>query len=302
MTDSATIPLLIELAIEPRTKADREKMMIALARMVQEDPSFLVSTDSESGQTILKGVDERHLEIKLGILMHTYKVDANVGAPQVAYRETLSKPATIQYTHTRVLGPMSQFAQVTIEFEPLPPGSGFVFVSAVAGGAIPKEFIPYVEKGVRAQKENGLMAGFPVIDFQACLIDGKYHEVDSNALTFEIAARAAFRELASKGGAKLLEPVMKVEVVTPDDFLGSVIGDLNVRRGQVQGTDSHGDAQVVIAMVPLANMFGYINTLRSMTQGRGRYTMQFDRYEQVPDFLSGDDDPKFPGAAAMRVA
>jgi elongation factor G len=277
-------------------------MTAALARMVQEDISFCVSTDIESGQTILNGMDERHLEIKLGILMHTYKVDANVGAPQVAYREALSKPVTIQYTHKRALGPMGQFAQVTIEFEPLPPGSGFVFVSEVAGGAIPKEFIPSVEKGVSAQKENGLIAGFPVIDFQARLIDGKYHEVDSNALTFDIAARAAFRELASKGAVILLEPVMKVEVVTPDDFLGGVIGDLNARRGQVQGTDSYGGAQVVTAMAPLANMFAYAKTLQAMTQGRGRYTMKFDHYEQVPDFPDGDGDPKLPGAAALRVA
>jgi elongation factor G len=284
---------VIEVAIEPKTKADQEKMGMALARLAQEDPSFRVSTDVESGQTILKGMGELHLDIKVDILRRTYKVDANVGAPQVAYRETLSKPVTIQYTHKKQTGGSGQFAEVKIEFEPLPPGSGFVFENDVVGGSIPKEFIPSVEKGIKAQKENGLMAGFPVIDFQARLVDGKYHEVDSNALTFDIAARAAFRELASRGVVKLLEPIMKVEVVTPDDFLGGVIGDLNSRRGQVQGTDSRGNAQVITAMVPLANMFGYINTLRSMTQGRAQYTMQFDHYEQVPQAIADEVKAKY---------
>ena len=218
---------VIEVAIEPKTKADQEKMGMALVRLAQEDPSFRVSTDQESGQTILKGMGELHLEIKVDILKRTYKVDANVGAPQVAYRETLSKPVTVKYTHKKQTGGSGQFAEVTIDFEPLPPGSGFVFENDVVGGSVPKEFIPAVEKGLKAQKESGLLAGFPVIDFKATLIDGKYHEVDSNALTFDIAARAAFRELASKGAVKLLEPIMKVEVVTPEDFLGGVIGDLN---------------------------------------------------------------------------
>jgi elongation factor G len=284
---------VIEVAIEPKTKADQEKMGMALARLAQEDPSFRVSTDQESGQTILKGMGELHLEIKVDILRRTYKVDANVGAPQVAYRETLSRPITIQYTHKKQTGGSGQFAEVKIEFEPLPPGSGFVFENDVVGGSIPKEFIPSVEKGLKSQKESGLLAGFPVIDFKATLVDGKYHEVDSNALTFDIAARAAFRELASKGVVKLLEPIMKVEVVTPDDFLGGVIGDLNSRRGQVQGTDSRGNAQVVTAMVPLANMFGYINTLRSMTQGRAQYTMQFDHYEQVPQAIAEEVKAKY---------
>jgi len=284
---------VIEVAIEPKTKADQEKMGMALARLAQEDPSFRVSTDTESGQTILKGMGELHLDIKVDILRRTYKVDANVGAPQVAYRETLSKPVTIQYTHKKQTGGSGQFAEVKIEFEPLPPGSGFVFENEVVGGSIPKEFIPSVEKGLKAQKESGLMAGFPVIDFSAKLVDGKYHEVDSNALTFDIAARAAFRELASRGVVKLLEPIMKVEVVTPDDFLGGVIGDLNSRRGQVQGTDSRGNAQVVTAMVPLANMFGYINTLRSMTQGRAQYSMQFDHYEQVPQAIADEVKAKY---------
>ena len=284
---------VIEVAIEPKTKADQEKMGMALVRLAQEDPSFRVSTDQESGQTILKGMGELHLEIKVDILKRTYKVDANVGAPQVAYRETLSKPLTIKYTHKKQTGGSGQFAEVTIEFEPLEPGSGFVFENDVVGGAIPKEFIPAVEKGLKTQKESGLLAGFPVIDFKAKLVDGKYHEVDSNALTFDIAARAAFRELASKGAVKLLEPVMKVEVVTPEDFLGGVIGDLNSRRGQVQGTDSRGNAQVVTAMVPLANMFGYINTLRSMSQGRAQYSMTFDHYEQVPQAIADEVKAKY---------
>ena len=284
---------VIEVAIEPKTKADQEKMGMALARLAQEDPSFRVSTDQESGQTILKGMGELHLEIKVDILKRTYKVDANVGAPQVAYRETLARPITIQYTHKKQTGGSGQFAEVKIEFEPLAPGEGFVFENDVVGGSIPKEFIPSVEKGLKSQKESGLLAGFPVIDFKATLVDGKYHEVDSNALTFDIAARAAFRELASKNVVKLLEPIMKVEVVTPDDFLGGVIGDLNSRRGQVQGTDSRGNAQVVTAMVPLANMFGYINTLRSMTQGRAQYSMQFDHYEQVPQAIADEVKAKY---------
>ncbi len=284
---------VIEIAIEPKTKADQEKMGMALARLAQEDPSFRVSTDQESGQTILKGMGELHLDIKVDILRRTYKIDANVGAPQVAYRETLSKPVTILYTHKKQTGGSGQFAEVKIDFEPLPPGSGFQFENKVVGGSIPKEFIPSVEKGMRVQKESGLMAGFPVIDFKATLVDGKYHEVDSNALTFDIASRAAFRELATKGVVKLLEPIMKVEVVTPEDFLGSVIGDLNSRRGQVQGTDTRGNAQIITAMVPLANMFGYINTLRSMTQGRAQYTMQFDHYEQVPQAIADEVKAKY---------
>ncbi|MBV9061797.1 MAG: elongation factor G [Alphaproteobacteria bacterium] len=279
---------VIELAIEPKTKADQEKMGVALNRLAQEDPSFRVSTDTESGQTILKGMGELHLEIKVDILKRTYKVDANVGAPQVAYRETLAKPVTIDYTHKKQTGGAGQFARVKVEFAPLPPGSGYVFENEVVGGSIPKEFIPSVDKGIKAQKETGLVAGFPVIDFAAKLVDGAYHEVDSNALTFEIAGRAAFRELAEKRAAKLLEPIMKVEVVTPEDYFGGVIGDLNSRRGQVQGTDSRGNAQIVTAMVPLANMFGYINTLRSMTQGRAQYTMQFDHYEQVPQAIADE--------------
>src|ERR1700704_1647707 len=284
---------VIEVAIEPKTKADQEKMGMALVRLAQEDPSFRVSTDQESGQTILKGMGELHLEIKVDILKRTYKVDANVGAPQVAYRETLSKPVTVKYTHKKQPGGSGQFAEVTIDFEPLPPGSGFVFENEVVGGAIPKEFIPAVEKGLKTQKESGLLAGFPVIDFKATLTDGKYHEVDSNALTFDIAARAAFRELASKGAVKLLEPIMKVEVVTPDEFTGGVIGDLLGRRGQVQGQDSRGNAAVINAMVPLANMFGYINQLRSQTQGRANYSMEFAHYAQVPQAIADEIKAKY---------
>jgi len=284
---------VIEVAIEPKTKADQEKMGMALVRLAQEDPSFRVSTDQESGQTILKGMGELHLEIKVDILKRTYKVEANVGAPQVAYRETLSRPVSIKYTHKKQTGGSGQFAEVSIDFEPLEPGSGFVFENDVVGGSIPKEFIPSVEKGLKAQKESGLLAGFPVIDFKATLTDGKYHEVDSNALTFDIAARAAFRELASKGAVKLLEPIMKVEVVTPEDFTGGVIGDLLGRRGQVQGQDTRGNAQVISAMVPLANMFGYINTLRSMSQGRAQYSMEFDHYSQVPRNIEDEIKAKY---------
>jgi elongation factor G len=284
---------VIEVAIEPKTKADQEKMGMALNRLAQEDPSFRVSTDQESGQTILKGMGELHLEIKVDILKRTYKVDANVGAPQVAYRETLSKPVTVKYTHKKQTGGSGQFAEVKIEFEPLPPGSGFEFVDGVKGGSVPKEFIPAVEKGLKAQKESGLLAGFPVIDFRATLVDGDSHEVDSSALAFDIAARAAFRELASRGVVKLLEPIMKVEAVTPDEFTGGVIGDLQGRRGQVLGQDTRGNAQVITAFVPLANMFGYINQLRSMSQGRAQYTMEFDHYKQVPQSIADEVKAKY---------
>jgi elongation factor G len=282
-----------EVAIEPKTKADQEKMGMALQRLVQEDPSFRVQTDQESGQTIMRGMGELHLEIKVDILKRTYKVDANIGAPQVAYRETLTKPVTIDYTHKKQTGGAGQYARVKIEFKPLPPGSGFVFENEVVGGSVPKEFIPAVEKGLKAQKESGLLAGFPVIDFQADLIDGDYHDVDSNALTFDIAARAAFRELAEKRAVKLLEPIMKVEVVTPEDYTGDVIGDLLSRRGQVLGQDMRGNAAVITAMVPLANMFGYISRLRSMSQGRAQYTMQFDHYEQVPQTIADEIKAKY---------
>jgi len=284
---------VIEVAIEPKTKADQEKMGAALARLAQEDPSFRVSVDQESGQTILKGMGELHLDIKVDILRRTHKIEANIGAPQVAYRETLTKKVEIDYTHKKQTGGSGQFARVKIIFEPVPAGEGFTFENEIVGGSIPKEFIPGVEKGLNASRENGVLAGFPLIDFKATLIDGAYHEVDSNVLTFEIASRAAFRELKERKAVKLLEPVMKVEVVTPDEFMGGVIGDLNARRGQVQGTDQRGNAQVITAMVPLANMFGYVNNLRSMSQGRASYSMQFDHYEDVPRAIAEEVIAKF---------
>ncbi len=284
---------VISVAIEPKTKGDQEKMGVALARLAQEDPSFRVSVDEESGQTILRGMGELHLDIKVDILRRTYKVDCNIGAPQVAYRETLTKAVEIDYTHKKQTGGSGQFARVKIVFEPLEAGAGFTFENEVVGGSVPKEYVPGVEKGLNASRENGVLAGFPLIDFKATLVDGAYHEVDSNVLTFEIASRAAFRELKERKAVKLLEPMMKVEVVTPEDFMGGVIGDLNSRRGQVQGTDQRGNAQVITAMVPLANMFGYVNTLRSMSQGRASYSMQFDHYEDVPRAIADEVIAKF---------
>jgi elongation factor G len=273
---------VIEIAIEPKSKADQEKLGVALGKMVAEDPSFTVHTDQESGQTIMKGMGELHLDIKVDILKRTYKVEANIGAPQVAYRESLGRACEIDYTHKKQTGGTGQFARVKIQFAPGEPGSGFKFESKVVGGSVPKEFIPGVEKGLESSKENGLLAGFPLIDFSATLVDGAFHDVDSSVLAFEIAARAAFKELREKGAPKLLEPIMKVEVLTPDEYLGDVIGDLNSRRGQIQGTDQRGNAQVVTAFVPLANMFGYIGNLRGMSQGRAQFTMQYDHYEPVP--------------------
>jgi elongation factor G len=273
---------VIEVAVEPKTKADQEKMGMALSRLASEDPSLRLSTDQESGQTILKGMGELHLEIIVDRMKREFKVEANVGAPQVAYRETITRKCTIDYTHKKQSGGSGQFARITLEFEPLPAGSGFVFENEIVGGAVPKEFVPGVEKGLKASLGNGVVAGFPTIDFKATLTDGAYHDVDSSVLAFEIAARAAFREGLPKGDPKLLEPIMKVEVVTPEDYTGSVIGDLTGRRGQIQGQDMRGNAIVVDAMVPLAKMFGYVNTLRSMTQGRAQYSMEFHHYEQVP--------------------
>jgi elongation factor G len=279
---------VIEVAVEPKTKGDQEKMGMALNRLAQEDPSFRVSSDAESGQTIIKGMGELHLEIIVDRMKREFKVEANVGAPQVAYRETISKKIEQDYTHKKQTGGSGQFARVKIRFEPLPPGGGFEFENDVVGGAVPREFVPGVEKGLKAAKETGVIAGFPMIDFKATLIDGAYHDVDSNVLTFDIAARACYREGIPKAGPKLLEPIMKVEVVTPEDYMGDVIGDLNSRRGQVQGMDSRGNARVITAMVPLANMFGYVNTLRSMSQGRAQYTMHFDHYEQVPQAVADE--------------
>ncbi len=284
---------VIEIAVEPKSKADQEKLGVALAKMVAEDPSFTVVTDQESGQTIMKGMGELHLDIKVDILKRTYKVEANIGAPQVAYRESLGRKTDIDYTHKKQTGGTGQFARIKLIFEPGEPGSGFVFESTVVGGNVPKEFIPGVVKGLTSAKENGLLAGFPVIDFKATLYDGGYHDVDSSVLAFEIAARAAFRELREKGAPKLLEPIMKVEVLTPDEYLGDVIGDLNSRRGQIQGTDQRGNAQVITAFVPLANMFGYVSNLRGMSQGRAQFTMQYDHYEAVPQAVADEVIKKY---------
>ena len=272
----------IELSVEPKTKADQEKMGIALNRLAAEDPSFRVSTDHESGQTIIKGMGELHLDILVDRMKREFKVEANVGAPQVAYRESLAKPVDVDYTHKKQSGGSGQFGRVKVSVAPGERGAGITFIDEIKGGNIPREYIPSVEKGMRESAENGHMIGFPIIDFEIRLTDGAYHDVDSSALAFEIAGRAAMREVAAKAGIKLLEPVMKVEVVTPEEFMGDVIGDLNSRRGQIQGTDSRGNAQVVEAIVPLANMFGYVNQLRSFTQGRAQYSMQFSHYEEVP--------------------
>jgi elongation factor G len=284
---------VIEIAVEPKTKADQEKLGVALAKLASEDPSFTVSTDHESGQTILKGMGELHLDIKIDILKRTYKVEATIGAPQVAYRESISRKAEIDYTHKKQTGGTGQFARVKLVFEPGEPGSDFVFESAIVGGAVPKDYIPGVEKGLKSAKDNGLLAGFPVIDVKATLVDGAFHDVDSSVLAFEIASRAAFRELKEKGGPKLLEPIMAVEVVTPEEYLGSIIGDLNGRRGMIQGQDMRGNAVVVNAFVPLANMFGYVNTLRGMSQGRAQFTMQYDHYESVPQHVADEVIKKY---------
>jgi len=278
---------VIEIAIEPKSKNDQEKMSIGLQRLAAEDPSFRVSSDIESGQTIMRGMGELHLDILVDRLKREFKVEANIGAPQVAYRETITKEVEIDYTHKKQSGGSGQFARVKIKFAPLAEG-GYEFNSSIVGGSVPREFIPGVEKGLMQAKETGVIAGFPVIDFQAELVDGASHDVDSSVLAFEIAARAAFREAMDKAAARLLEPVMKVEVLTPEDYVGDIIGDLNSRRGQVGGMDQRGNARAIDAMVPLANMFGYINTLRSMSQGRAQYSMQFDHYEQVPQAVADE--------------
>ena len=273
---------VIELAVEPKTKVDVEKMGLALARLAMEDPSFKVSSDPESGQTIIKGMGELHLEIIVDRLKREFKVEANVGEPQVAYRETITKPCDIEYTHKKQSGGAGQFAKVKIKFEPTEDHTGFEFCNTVVGGNVPKEYIPGVEKGLRSAMDTGVLAGYPVTGVKATLYDGAYHEVDSNVMCFEIAARAAFREGMRQADAKLLEPIMKVEVVTPEEYMGDIIGDLNSRRGLVNGMDQRGNARVVDAFVPLANMFGYVNTLRSLSQGRAQFTMIFDHYSEVP--------------------
>ena len=282
MSVNAGTYLPIEIAVEPKSKADQEKMSVGLQRLAAEDPSFRVETDHESGQTIMKGMGELHLDILSDRLKREFKVEANIGQPQVAYREKLGRAAEIDYTHKKQSGGTGQFARIKLQFEPLEAGSGFQFESAIVGGAVPKEYIPGVEKGLEMAKENGLLAGYPVTDFKATLVDGAFHDVDSSVLAFEIAARGAFRELKSQGDPRLMEPIMSVEVVTPEDYMGDVIGDLNSRRGQIQGSEPRGNAVAIKAFVPLVNMFGYVSDLRGMSQGRAQFTMIFDHYDEVP--------------------
>jgi elongation factor G len=291
-------PWLVEVAIEPKLKADWEKLDIALAELAAEDPSFRASTDQDSGQTILKGMGELHLDIKVDVLRRTYKVDANVGSPQVAFRERVTKRVEHSYTYKKQAARTCQFAAVTIIVEPNEAGKGYEFESKIVGGAVPKEYIAGVEKGLESVLSSGVVAGFPVVDVKVQLIDGKYHDVDSSARAFEIASRAAFREALLKGKSVLLEPIMKVEVVTPDDYADSVIGDLNLRRAQIQGQDMRGNANVINATVPLMNMFGYVNNLRSMSQGRATVTMQFDHYAPAP---MPEGNPPFRPAMGMRA-
>ncbi len=284
---------VIEVAVEPKTKGDQEKLGVALHRLAQEDPSFRVSVDHELGQTIIKGMGELHLDIIVDRMKREFKVEANVGAPQVAYRETVSKRAEIDYTHKKQTGGSGQFARVKLVIEPNEQGKGFEFENKVVGGNVPKEYVPGVAKGVQSVIDAGVLAGFPILDTKVTLIDGAYHDVNSSVMAFEIAARAAFREGALKASPKLLEPMMKVEVVTPEDYVGGIIGDLTSRRGQVRGQESRGNAAVISAMVPLANMFGYVNNLRSMSQGRAQFTMQFDHYAQVPQAVAEEVQAKF---------
>ena len=284
---------VIEIAVEPKTKADQEKMGEALARLAKEDPSFRVTSDDESGQTVIKGMGELHLDIIVDRMKREFNVEANIGAPQVAYRETISKEVEVTYTHKKQSGGAGQFAEVKIIVEGGEPGSGRIFEDKIKGGNIPKEYIPGVEKGVEGVADSGVIAGFPIIDYKVTLIDGKYHDVDSSSLAFELAGRMGFKEACQKASPKLLEPVMRVEVVTPEDYMGDVIGDLSSRRGQVSGSETRGSDASISAMVPLANMFGYVNTLRSMTQGRAQYSMFFDHYEQVPQNVQDEVKAKF---------
>ncbi|WP_102866715.1 elongation factor G [Pseudovibrio exalbescens] len=284
---------VIEIAVEPKTKADQEKMGIALNRLAAEDPSFRVKTDEESGQTIIAGMGELHLDIIVDRMKREFKVEANIGAPQVAYRETITKSAEVDYTHKKQSGGSGQFARVKLTIEPNETGAGFEFKNTVVGGNVPKEYIPGVEKGVESVMSSGPLAGFPMVDIKVTLTDGAYHDVDSSVMAFEIAGRAGFREAVSKAGAKLLEPIMKVEVVTPEEYMGDVIGDLNSRRGQIAGTENRGIVTVITAMVPLANMFGYVNNLRSMSQGRAQYSMVFDHYDLVPQAVADEVQAKY---------
>ncbi|MEO1091985.1 MAG: elongation factor G [Pseudomonadota bacterium] len=284
---------VIEIAVEPKTKGDQEKMSIALNKLAQEDPSFRVATDAESGQTVIKGMGELHLEIIVDRMRREFKVEANVGQPQVAYRETITRDAQVDYTHKKQTGGSGQFARVKLNFVPAETGAGFVFESKIVGGSVPKEYIPGVQKGLETSMSNGVLAGFPLIDVRCELVDGAFHDVDSSVMAFEIAARAAFREGVGKAGPQLLEPVMKVEVVTPDEYMGDIIGDLNSRRGHITGMEPRGNAQVVNAFVPLATMFGYVNTLRSLSQGRAQFTMFFDHYEPVPQMVAEEIKAKY---------
>ncbi len=286
---------VIEIAVEPKTKGDQEKMGEALARLAKEDPSFRVSSDEESGQTIIKGMGELHLDIIVDRMKREFKVEANVGAPQVAYRETIEKSAEFEYIHKKQSGGAGQFAKVKLYIEPQEPGKGRLVESAIKGGAIPKEFIPGVEKGIETVSDSGILAGFPMIDYKVTIVDGLHHDVDSSVLAFELASRACFKEACTQGGLKLLEPVMRVEVVTPEDYMGDVIGDLNSRRGQISTQEQRGNATVITAMVPLANMFGYINSLRSMSQGRAQYSMFFDHYSKVPQNVQDEVTKKVAG-------
>jgi elongation factor G len=284
---------VIEVSVEPKTKADQEKLSVALAKLAAEDPSFQVGTDIETAQTIIKGMGELHLEIIVDRLRREFKVDANVGAPQVAYRETVTREADVDYTQKKQTGGSGQFARIKLRFAPGERGSGFVFSSKIVGGNVPKEYIPGVEKGLKSSMTNGVVAGFPVVDMAVELYDGAYHDVDSSVMAFEIAARAAFREGVRKSAPILLEPVMSVEVVTPEDYMGDIIGDLNSRRGQISGMNPRANAQVINAMVPLATMFGYVNTLRSLSQGRAQFTMTFDHYEPVPQMVADEIKEKY---------
>ncbi|WP_282096012.1 elongation factor G [Epibacterium ulvae] len=284
---------VIEIAVEPKTKADQEKMSQGLQRLAAEDPSFRVETDLESGQTIMKGMGELHLDILVDRLKREFKVEANIGAPQVAYRETISHEIEHSYTHKKQSGGSGQFGEVKLVISPTEAGEGYSFESRIVGGAVPKEYIPGVEKGINSVMDSGPLAGFPVIDFKVALLDGKFHDVDSSVLAFEIAARMCMREGMKKAGAKLLEPMMKVEVITPEEYTGGIIGDLTSRRGQVSGQEPRGNAIAIDANVPLANMFGYINTLRSMSSGRAQFTMQFSHYDPVPQNISDEIQAKF---------
>jgi len=286
---------VIEIAVEPKTKVDIEKMALALNRLAMEDPSFRVSSNTETGQTIIKGMGELHLEIIVDRLRREFKVEANVGAPQVAYRETISQEYDEDYTHKKQTGGAGQFARVKIRFSPLPPGSGYQFENTVVGGNVPKEYIPGVEKGLKAAMETGVIAGFPCTDFKANLYDGAFHDVDSSTMAFEIAARAAFREGIAKAAPKLLEPIMKIEIVTPEEYMGDIIGDLNSRRGNVSGMDTRGNARVIDGTAPLANMFGYVKTLRSLSQGRAQFTMVFSHYADVPQMVADEIKAKLAG-------